>query len=102
MNTKTTTKDDLLRHRDYLFAFAQGLYELYDAERDGDYWTAIALPDGGYADINAYCSDDGYLEHAVRTIYITAYPVTAFGETVTDADNTLALIELRVGNGRNK
>jgi hypothetical protein len=80
-----------------LKVFAQGLYELYDIDRDGeDWWTAFQFSDGSYADVNIYAYDNE--PFTVRTITITAYPVNEDGDTLTD--NYLRLLTKRFANNK--
>jgi hypothetical protein len=75
--------------------FAEGLYELYDIDRDGeDWWTAYQFSDGSYADVNIYAYENERC--TVRTITITAYPVGEDGETLTN--NYLRLLTKRFAN----
>lgn len=82
-------------HQPDLKAFALGLYELYDMERDGDdWWTAYQFPDGSYADINIYAYDNE--PFTTRTITITAYAVDADGMIITGDE--ILLLTKRIAN----
>ena len=79
---------DLKAHEATLRAYARGLAELYDVDRDGDdYWTATSLPDGTVVDVNVWI-DGRWKRERLR---ITAYAIDDNGSTITT--NSLSLYE---------
>jgi hypothetical protein len=94
---KGSTMQTLKADEPALKVFAEGLYELYDIDRDGDdWWTAFKFSNGSYADVNIYTYDND--DETSRTITISAYPVNEHGET--DSDNWLPLLKKQFANNK--
>jgi len=72
----------LKEHEEMLKAFAKGLAELYDIDRDGDdYWTAIRLPNDQYADINVWIWEkDGKEKLKIAAYAVDTEGVGEYGE----------------------
>jgi hypothetical protein len=88
---KASTQQSIIDNIEIISAFASGLIELYDFDRDGDdYWHGYKLPDGSYVDINIYVFSDGDKEW----LNATAYPIWGDGQINTSHGVTVKSIEL--------
>jgi hypothetical protein len=78
---KASTIEMLHEYEQVLQAFAKTIANKHRLDiDDDDWWTAFALNEDCFADINVYVSDDNK-----RTILkVAAYPVDESGFTITD------------------
>ena len=74
---KESTIAKIRENIETLRAYARGLADLYDVDRDGDdLWTATTLPDGSTVDVNVWI--DTVKDH--DWLKIAAYPVDSDGQ----------------------
>jgi hypothetical protein len=99
---KASNIEKLQIHKQSLVNFAEGLYELYDYERDGeDFWTAYQFDDGSYADVNIYKWESEPF-YDVRTISVVAYPVDEEGNLITDKSVLLLSKQTKLERKKNE
>lgn len=80
--TKGSTISKIKKHDTELRAFAYGLVQTYDVDRDGDdFWTAYSFGDGSFADVNVWIESS---RGKRLMLCVAAYPVTKDGDLVTD------------------
>ena len=78
---KTSTIETLKQYEDVLRVFAKKIADKHNIDTDeDDWWTAYALDEDSFADINVYVFDDD----TRSVLKIAAYPVDADGATICD------------------
>jgi hypothetical protein len=78
---KASSIETLTQYEDVLRAFAKNIGDKHNLDKDDDdWWTAFALDEETFADINVWVFDDD----TRSVLKIAAYPVDANGFTICD------------------